>query len=318
MAGFEDGPVKAGSPLSTTALTPTLGVKVDIDITKPLSPSDSKQLRRLLAKYYLLFMEANGLSVEQQIAVASIFGRVLPTSIDPKIETMVSNTRADGYLGNQELEWHTDATFLVEPFRVAVLFALDLQPRASATRFISAVRGVERLPDELRAKLRFLQVINTTSGGTHSVTSSIMGKRVATFGSDLPAAVHPVIAKHPVTGVEYLTPNSYHSDCILGMNGEESQSLLQEVYHHFYSTDEIYEHWWRNGDLVIWDNLAVYHSRGNVSKVGPRTLRRVSAGVATFAEQIPPRQYADYEKDLRARQRAQAEAAAALLASQQA
>ena len=308
--------MKASALLAITALTPTLGVKVEIDITSPLSSTLRGELRRLLSKHYLLFIEADGLSLEQQVDIASIFGRVIPTSIDPRIETIVSNIRADGYLGHQELEWHTDATFLVEPFRAGVLFALDLQAGESATRFISASRAVERLPSDLRARLRFLQVVNTTSGGTENVTSSVMGKRVATFGSDLPAAVHPVIAKHPVTGVEYLTPNSYHSDCILGMNGEESQALLKEIYHHFYSTDEIYEHWWKNGDLIIWDNLAVYHSRADVSKVGPRTLRRVSVGVATFAEQIPPRQYADYEKDLRARQQTQAAAAAARLAPQ--
>jgi taurine dioxygenase len=300
--------------LPTTGLSPTFGVKVDIDLTESLSTSHRHELRRLLSEHYLLFIEAPDLTLERQIEVAGIFGRVIPTSIDPRIETMVSNTRADGYLGTQELEWHTDATFLVEPFRAAVLFALDLQAGASATRFISAVRAVERLPGELRAKLRFLQVFNTTSGGTEGVTSSKMGKRLATFGSDLPCAVHPLIAKHPVTGAEYLTPNSYHSDAILGMNCEESQVLLSEIYHHFYSTDEIYEHWWKNGDLVIWDNLAVYHSRADVSKSGPRTLRRVSAGIATFAEQIPPRQYADYERDLRARQRAQAAASIVALA----
>ena len=36
------------------------------------------------------------------------------------------------------------------------------------------------------------------------------------------------------------------------------------------------DHEWRQGDLVVWDNLTVQHARGNVEIDGPeRTLRKV-------------------------------------------
>ena len=38
----------------------------------------------------------------------------------------------------------------------------------------------------------------------------------------------------------------------------------------------VYEHRWRNGDLVVFDNLAMQHARSNVELNGPgRTLRKV-------------------------------------------
>jgi hypothetical protein len=38
----------------------------------------------------------------------------------------------------------------------------------------------------------------------------------------------------------------------------------------------VLDHEWRRGDLVVWDNLAVQHARGNVEIEGPeRTLRKV-------------------------------------------
>ena len=50
-----------------------------------------------------------------------------------------------------------------------------------------------------------------------------------------------------------------------------------------YREELIYEHDWRNHDLVAWDNIAVQHARPNVTLDGPvRTLRKLFAP-------IPPR-----------------------------
>lgn len=290
--------------LRTTELIRGLGAKVEVDLHDALTPEQRSELRQLFNTHHLLFIEAGELSVEAQIDFAKTFGKIVPTSaVDEKEATFVSNSRPDGYLGNMELAWHTDACFIVEPFRAAVLLALDVPAGASSTRFISAAQAVRRLPRDLYNKFRFLQLINT------SETSTKIGSRVDSFGCDLVAAAHPIIATHPVTGVEYLTVNPFHTDCILGMDVEESRAALQEIYSYFYDEDAIYEHPWENGNLVIWDNLAVQHSRRDISNVGTRTLRRVSVGMATFAEQIPDRQYRDYLQNLRSRQQAAAASA---------
>ena len=57
----------------------------------------------------------------------------------------------------------------------------------------------------------------------------------------------------------------------------------------------MYEHHWRTGDLVIWDNKATQHARGPVPDAqldpdaGPRSLRRVIVGTKTYQQQMDER-----------------------------
>lgn len=278
-------------------LKPGLGVKVEIELRKGLAEPERAELRRLFNTHGLLVVEVNDLTLDQQIDFCKTFGNVVPTSIDPKIETYVSNSRSDGYLGTWELAWHYDLCFLTEPFRACCLYAVDVQAGKSSTRFLSAVRGVDRLPEALRRKVQYLQVINTGE------TSQRVGTRVATAASNLAAAAHPILATHPVTGKRYITANPLQSDCIFGMTAAESAELLAEVYRYFHDERDVFEHFWKNGDLVIWDNLAVHHSRGEVSKVGNRTLRRLSVGPASYQEQIPERLFKEWLEISRSRQK---------------
>ena len=49
----------------------------------------------------------------------------------------------------------------------------------------------------------------------------------------------------------------------------------------------MYEHRWYNGDLVIWDNIALQHARGDMSGCIPRVLQRVCVADKTFFELCP-------------------------------
>jgi len=42
-----------------------------------------------------------------------------------------------------------------------------------------------------------------------------------------------------------------------------------------YQPETVYAHEWREGDLVIWDNIALQHARAQVLPDTRRTLRRV-------------------------------------------
>jgi alpha-ketoglutarate-dependent taurine dioxygenase len=65
---------------------------------------------------------------------------------------------------------------------------------------------------------------------------------------------------------------------VLDCSDEESYALLDKLYtQHLYTKENLYEHHWQLGDLVIWDNLTLQHSRREapLSK-GERTMRRVT------------------------------------------
>jgi taurine dioxygenase len=65
---------------------------------------------------------------------------------------------------------------------------------------------------------------------------------------------------------------------IEGLTPEESEQQLDELFDVLYSPENIIEHDWHAGDLVVWDNLATQHARGKVTEQGPeRSLRKVIA-----------------------------------------
>jgi taurine dioxygenase len=102
-----------------------------------------------------------------------------------------------------------------------------------------------------------------------------------------PRVVHPVVVPHPITGERGLYVNEMQVAEILGLDDETSDRLLDRLLSVLYDDVNIYEHEWRNGDLVVWDNLSVQHARRAVAEVAPRTLRRVVFGEKAPWEQWP-------------------------------
>jgi alpha-ketoglutarate-dependent taurine dioxygenase len=76
---------------------------------------------------------------------------------------------------------------------------------------------------------------------------------------------------------------------ILDVPEAESEPLLEELFAIMYDEDVRFEHHWRTGDLVVWDNLAVQHGRPNVAEQGPtRTLRKVAAPMPILTDEEKP------------------------------
>ena len=81
---------------------------------------------------------------------------------------------------------------------------------------------------------------------------------------------------------------------ITEFSSEESEDLLEELFAHLYRPEVILKHVWRNGDLVVWDNLAIQHGRSNVTTSGPaRTLRKIGLPVPTA---LQSHQVDDYQQ----------------------
>ena len=121
----------------------------------------------------------------------------------------------------------------------------------------------------------------------HHLTSEIKtprGERLATHGPDLLAAAHRIVDYRPGNPTPYITANIYQTDCVLGMDAATSRALLDEVYAILYDERHVYEHSWKNGDFVVWDNRIVHHARG-----------------APSVEQIPWPQRETLQKNFRAR-----------------
>ena len=65
------------------------------------------------------------------------------------------------------------------------------------------------------------------------------------------------------------------TDYVIGMDPDESDALLGYLFTHQEDRRFVYEHVWRTGDLMMWDNRCTLHARTDFPTTERRLLRRV-------------------------------------------
>jgi alpha-ketoglutarate-dependent taurine dioxygenase len=74
-----------------------------------------------------------------------------------------------------------------------------------------------------------------------------------------PDVEHPIVRTHPFNGKKCLSVNEGYTARIAGMVGPEGDALLHELITHSTRPEFIYQHSWRVGDFLLWDNCLVQH-----------------------------------------------------------
>lgn len=267
----------ASDALDWTALKP-FGATVRMDLRGEVSERQVAELRALFDRMHLLHFPDQSLTNEDQRRVARWFG---PVPASNEVARYATDTGM-GDLGSGELVYHSDLSCTPEPLLGISLHAIEVEERSSTTCFVDAMAVVRDMPLPMRSRLERLHVMNLWPmelGGRQRSENAPEG---------WPGTVHPLLKQHPRTGDPILYVNANHSDRIIELPSEESESLILEMFERLYDPANCYEHRWCNGDLVVWDNLALQHSRKKVPPGVPRTLQRVEIGTADYMELMPP------------------------------
>lgn len=253
------------------------GVEAQVDLARGLTDEDKEELRRLYTLDGLLLIRGLKLSMEDQLELCSVFGPVLRGEHD---RYLVSNVAKDGLLGDLELLFHHDIPYVPAPFLAGALHAVEVSEGVSPTKYASGFLAYERIPQKLRERIEgrnavFVRPRDETR--RNKLTDSLPGDN---------CAVHAVVQRQKGTGRPYLFVNEQMTACLIGVPDAESDALIEEVLTHTYADDNVYEHKWKNGDIVIWDNLALQHARAPVTG-GVRTLQRVTIARLSYDAQYP-------------------------------
>jgi taurine dioxygenase len=252
------------------ALAP-FGVELDHDLGAPLAGAARARFYALFREAGLIVAQGQALTMEQQTALMTPIGPIIRR---PQENGYIS-TENDPKSGRTELSFHADAAYTDAPFAAIALHAVDVVDAASGTRFVSAERAWRTLPVALRDRLESAtaEMVSPTLDGV-GIRACEMRDPPATQRAELPA-----VRINPRTGRPCIGVSEMHAARLLGMDWEESRSLLSAVYDHLYAPENHFEHRWRVGDLVLWDNLTFQHARSSLQGVGRRVLQRVVAGV---------------------------------------
>ena len=274
------------SALQVRDLTPGFGSEVKgLDTTRDFDEETRATLRRLFDERGALVFPGLDIDYAYQDKLCRMLigddGPPTPTGRDP---TFVSNKEEGGNAPYGRLMFHADIMWHPQPFRALSLYSTNVEPGSASTSLASAVNAWATLPPELRAKVEGREAVHIT------------GQVYSRGGDDLlrpqrereESTVKPICVIHPKTGKPVLYVSQQMTREIVGLPPAESEALLQALFDHMYDPKVVYEHHWSNGDLLVFDNLALQHARGYVDLNGPtRTLRKVIAPVPKISANAP-------------------------------
>ncbi len=188
------------------------------------------------------------------------------------VSNVIENGVAIGSLGAGEAVWHTDMSYLPQPPKASMLFAIEVPPKGGDTGFCNMYRAWDELPADLKRQVegRRLKHDGTYNSGGY-VREGVTATDDPTAS---PGTYHPIAYQHPETNRIALYLGRRRNAYIDGMSLSESEALLDELWRHA-TRDELswYNHW-RVGDLVLWDNRCTMHRRDPFDASARRVMHR--------------------------------------------
>jgi taurine dioxygenase len=266
--------------LGVRPLSPALGAEITgIDLSRQVDESIFAEIQDVWHQSLVLLLRDQKLSEQDQVRFAEKFGP--PAVIHTKqfvrnhpAVMLISNIREDGKpigaLPDGEMHFHTDQCHQERPAMASMLYALEVPSTGGNTLFANGYKAYETLPAEIKRRIEGRKALNAYDYDTAAT------KRGTRLAQGVPSYVHPVVRTHPATGRKALYVNRLMTVRIEGLSAHESDELLACLFDHQERPEFVYEHVWRAGDLVIWDNRCTLHARTDFSPNERRLMRRVT------------------------------------------
>src|SRR5258706_9056334 len=273
--------------IQVTPLSPACGAEIGgVDLTRPLPAETVRAIRDAWNKYIVLVFRGQNVSQDDQLRFASYFGELgdrkrAKTHLAKRVEgtqqthqkvLLVTNIKVDGVpigaFGEGEFWFHIDSGYAPRPYRYTFLYALELPSTGGNTMFSNMYKAYEAVPLALKEKLKGRKALHI-----HEYNRARQADHSGDI-SGIPHHAHPVFITHPDTGRKTLFVDRLMTTRIEGLGAEESSAILDQLYEIGERREFIFEHVWRLGDFVMWDNRCTTHARTDFPKDERRLLRR--------------------------------------------
>lgn len=188
------------------------------------------------------------------------------------VSNVIENGVPIGSLGAGEAVWHTDMSYLPMPPIASMLYALEIPDAGGETAFCTMTGAYDALPPALKERIRGLRVKHD---GTYNSGGYVRAGVTPTDDPvTAPGEMHPLVCRHPDTGKPALYLGRRRNAYIEGLSLAESEKLLDEIWAIATGNDLSWEHQWRPGDLVMWDNRTTMHRRNPFNAKARRVMHR--------------------------------------------
>jgi len=210
-----------------------------------------------------------------EIAKAASRGEGTPFSILTNIEpdgTLVPPDHKEALRARANQLWHTDSCFKIPPALASVLSARVVASTGGETEFVSMRRAWQNLDVDLRSKLDNAYAWHDYAHSRGKIASHLASERER---STMPPVSWRMRWRNPVNGHDALYIAS-HTCGIEGMADKDALKLINELEALATRSDGIYQHRWRAGDVVMWDNRATMHRGRPWPDDQPRNMMRTT------------------------------------------
>jgi len=234
----------------------------------------------------VLVFRGQKVSQDDQLRFASYFGdlgsrKKAPEKLRSRAEgvqqdhekvLLVTNIKVDGQpigaFGDGEFWFHIDSGYSSRPYKYTFLYALELPSTGGNTMFSNMYKAYEAVPAALKEKLKGKKALHI-----HEYNRA---KQAGHSGdiSGIPHHFHPIFITHPDTRRKTLFVDRLMTTRIEGVSAEESHAILEQLYDIGERREFIFEHVWKLGDFLMWDNRCTIHARTDFPKEERRLLRR--------------------------------------------
>ncbi len=262
-----------------------LGAEVKGVDLRALDEATFQAVHRAWVDHLVLLFRGQTLSDDDLIAFSRRFGDLdwAPVQetgrrfVDGKPEIYVVSNVIEkgepiGSLGAGEAVWHTDMSYIEDPPKASMLYALEIPPSGGNTGFVNMYAAYDALPAALKQRVEGLVLKHD---GTYNSGGYVRQGITATDDPvTSPGAVHPLVCTHPESRRRVLYLGRRRNGYILGLPLAESEKLLDELWSYATRDEFTWHHQWRVGDLVMWDNRCTMHRRDPFDSSARRVMHR--------------------------------------------
>lgn len=230
------------------------------------------QLRAAFEAHSVLVFHDQHLTDDEQIAFTRRFGpleettrsiaqnaRVAPqiadlSNVDDAGNTMPAEDRRMLYHKGNQL-WHSDSSFKPVPAMASLLSAREVPPEGGETEYASLRAAWDTLPLVLQKRVEGLIAVHSFAYSRGLIAPGLL---LPEQEAALPPVRQRLVRQNPATGRKALYLGS-HASYIIGLSVDEGRRLLRDLLEHATQPQFVFQHRWRVGDCVMWDNRAVLH-----------------------------------------------------------
>jgi taurine dioxygenase len=236
------------------------------DLTEVISSELAGRLRRAFRDHPVLVMRTNGLTSEQLLALAQVFGEPQEQlleeyrSSDSPVISIISSDQTDARGDGRTIvfggHWHTDDSYLAVPAKATMLYAHVIPPKGGDTLFADTTAAYEALDASRRAELEGMRVVHAYQSRRNV---NVVPTRSSREEAQTPPVDHPIVRTDGDTARRSLYLNPNRMDSVVGRDDAAGDIVLDRLIDHATQDRFVYHHVWRRHDVVLWDNGRSMH-----------------------------------------------------------